>query len=92
MLAAVAAIVLLVAGRVHGDEPRVPPGSIPAIGYRPEVVGYYRPALVRAPSLFPRIIVRYRRAYVFEPISPPAPKAADCPPVEPAAARHFSFE
>lgn len=93
-VATIATIAFLVA-HAKGDEPFRQPaandGSIPAVEWRPQVVGYYRPALVRSPSLFPRVFVRYRRAYVFEPLDKPQPldkpPAADRPQV-----LHFSFE
>lgn len=69
----------------HAASP-IPAGSIPAIGYRPEVVGYYRPVLLRAPSLFPNVFIRYRRSFVFEPLHP-SPAMPTPPPVH-----HFRFE
>lgn len=96
-IAFVAAFVLLAVHAAHGQEPStrhdapaaassIPPGSIPAIGYRPEVVGYYRPVLLRAPSLFPNVFIRYRRGFVFEPLRP-SPAMPTPPPVQ-----HFRFE
>lgn len=42
--------------------------SIPVYGRGP-VIGHYRPALLPAPTLFPGVFRRYRRAWVYEPAS-----------------------